>query len=72
MECILAKWVELVEHGIWSVENERYIRMPLAERDYMRKDHPPACTSVSCERKRSARLYRKPLAKWKSMFDLFD
>jgi hypothetical protein len=35
----------------------------LADRDYMRDEHPPACTCVACERKRLARLSRKPL--WK-------
>jgi hypothetical protein len=27
--------------------------MPLADRDYMKKDHPPACTCVDCERRRA-------------------
>ncbi len=37
--------------------------MPIADRDYMKKEHPPACTCVSCASKRSARTGKKSF--WK-------
>lgn len=45
--------------------------MPLADRDYMREKHPPACTCVRCEQERMkgyrryAALSQKPL--WKRL-----
>ncbi|MBU1173199.1 MAG: CAP domain-containing protein, partial [Proteobacteria bacterium] len=42
--------------------------MPLADRDYMRDEHPPSCTCVSCVRGRSERFSKKNKQLPKSSF----
>ncbi len=39
--------------------------MPLADRDYMKDKHPPACTCVTCAGKRSSGTGKKSF--WKRL-----